>query len=310
MIRFTKGLLVATLLAGVLAVAACGDEDEVKSFGEQLQEIETGRKDVRQTAGQAKSFTKIDITEGPQEFTVTTVDDWEISGTYYRYDGNRTIPIILMLHEEGSSREDWRSLSEFLWDAGFGVVNIDFRGHGASTTRAGEQVTHEQFTDEDWRGLVTDARAVLEYIQTDAAVDIIRFGIFGSKIGGNVAIKVLQLEDDLRAAFVVNAQPSYQGIDISEDIVLREEQNILVLAGTEPKADADFARLIYDTAITTRKRLEIYETSLKGMELVNEMRENGHVVAEAQSSWGVPSAGPEVRRLFDKFILDFVIRNI
>ena len=304
-----KRLLLLALGAFVAAAVACGEEAAPKTIGESLQEVETGRKSVREVEGLVKSATDISPTEGAQEFVVTTSDDFEIAGTYYRYDGKRSIPLVLMLHEAGGSREDWTEAAEYLYDAGFGVLNIDFRGHGKSTSKAGATVGHDSFSEDDWQNLTIDARAVLEWVQQDEAIDIVRIGLIGSKTGANVAVKVLYAEADLRAAFLVSPNPVYNGIDITAELPLREEQNIFIMTGNAKPEALDFTKEFYDVGLTTRKRYEIYDTALEGLDLVREMWTNGLVVVEADSSWGTPAIADQQRK-FDKVLVDFVIRNI
>jgi len=143
------------------------------------------------------------------------VDDVEVRGTYFRYNGKRSIPVILMLHQVGGTRQDWRPVAEYLWEAGFGVVTIDFRGHGESTKKGDATLDYREFTDEDWQGLVTDARAALEYASGDEAVDIVRFGVFGASLGASVAAKVLNQQTDVRSALLVSPGRSYQGLDVT-----------------------------------------------------------------------------------------------
>ena len=304
-----KRLLLMALGAFLAAAAACGQEDAPKTIGESLQEVETGRKSVREIEGLVKSATDISPTEGAQDFVVTTSDDFEIAGTYYRYNGKRSIPLVLMLHEAGGSREDWTETAEFLYDAGFGVLNIDFRGHGKSVSRAGATVSHDSFSEDDWQNLAIDARAVLEWVQQDEAIDIVRIGLVGSKTGANVAVKVLYAEADLRAAFLVSPNPVYNGIDITAELPLREEQNIFIMTGNTKPEVLDFTRDFYNVGLTTRKRYEIYDTALEGLDLVREMWTNGLVVVDADSSWGTPAIADQQRK-FDKVLVDFVIRNI
>lgn len=77
---------------------------------------------------------------------ITTADDADLEGTYYRGTKGAESPCIMLLHRWGSDRSkgDWHNLALKLQDKGFAVLSFDFRGHGAGT-RVGEHFWEHGF---------------------------------------------------------------------------------------------------------------------------------------------------------------------
>ena len=121
---------------------------------------------------------------------------------------------------------------------------------------------------------------------------IVLFGVLGASLGASVAVKVLNQQTDVRSALLVSPGRSYQGLDVTEDIKLREKQTLLVVVGTGDAESAEFARFIDQNTLAITQggmeRLKEYDTSAHGIDLVNEFMPKG----------------------LQKLITDYVIRNI
>ena len=70
------------------------------------------------------------IAATPQEVTLRTDDGVVIAGALYL--PGRPGPGIILVHALSRTREDWNTVASRLADAGFVVLAIDLRGHGAS----------------------------------------------------------------------------------------------------------------------------------------------------------------------------------
>jgi flavin reductase (DIM6/NTAB) family NADH-FMN oxidoreductase RutF len=71
-------------------------------------------------------------------------------------------PAVLLLHDRGSSREDWSAAAAALQMAGRHVINLDLRGHGASEWPAEGRYAFDAF--------VEDVRAVLAQLPSRPAI--------------------------------------------------------------------------------------------------------------------------------------------
>ncbi len=58
-----------------------------------------------------------------------------LSATYYYGNSDKETVPVLLLHDLKGSREDFQPLTDMLSNAGYAVLAVDLRGHGASTKR-------------------------------------------------------------------------------------------------------------------------------------------------------------------------------
>ena len=68
----------------------------------------------------------------PEPISLRTRDGFQLSGMYFPSDkGRKAVPVIL-IHEQGGQTGGYRDFAHGLQQAGFAVVYVDLRGHGAS----------------------------------------------------------------------------------------------------------------------------------------------------------------------------------
>lgn len=93
------------------------------------------------------------------------------------------VPVVLMLHSFGSSKNEWgglfKNLAAKLAEQGIASLRIDFQGSGDS------KIPFEKLT---FTNQVTDAQAAINYLKTRTEVDSSRLGVLGFSLGGGVAI--------------------------------------------------------------------------------------------------------------------------
>jgi len=104
----------------------------------------------------------------------------------------RAAPTVLFFHgETGNLDYCWRKVMN-IWDSGFNVLAVDYRGYGKSTGAPDEA------------GLYDDARASWEYLASRNDVDPDRIVIWGYSLGTGVAS---QLATEVDAAALVLEAP-------------------------------------------------------------------------------------------------------
>ncbi len=114
------------------------------------------------------------------------------TGAYYE-PSRRPAPGILLLHMLGRSHTDWDSAAEYLADAGFAVLAVDFRSADGSS-------------------MLMDVRAGKAFLRGRSEVVPGRIGVAGASIGANVAL--LDAADDPGVISVALLSPGidYKGL--------------------------------------------------------------------------------------------------
>lgn len=114
------------------------------------------------------------------EVTFQTDDDLTIYGWYTPSTAGQ---VILMLHGHGSNRDHFVAHSDYLIEAGYGLLSIDFRNSGDSDGNITSMGYHE----------IKDARAAYDFLLTQD--DIQQIVIMGNSMGGAVASQLMQEVD-------------------------------------------------------------------------------------------------------------------
>ncbi len=108
------------------------------------------------------------------------------------YLPSRNRAAVILLHSGGIHRMGVVNEAQALAAGGYGILMYDRRAHGEST---GDLNSH------GWRD-VEDVPAALAFLRRREDVDDDRIGLFGTSIGGQVALRAAAMEPDIRAVMV------------------------------------------------------------------------------------------------------------
>lgn len=159
-----------------------------------------------------------------------TQDGVTIAGRYYEPLA-RSAPAILLIHMLTRSSADWVPAATELSDAGFAVLAIDLRGHGAS---AGTAPTVETG---DASPLLLDVRAALGFLEARPEVTPGRIGICGASIGANLAM--LAAADDAAVFSIALLSPGLDYLRLRIEAATRKygpRPALLVVGSNDPYA--------------------------------------------------------------------------
>lgn len=123
-----------------------------------------------------------------EDVTVTTSDGIDLAAWWVPPENGAAL---LLLHGSGSTRTSTLDHAEVLADAGFGVLMVDARGHGASEGSP---------MDIGWHG-ADDLSAAVNWLTARPDVDEGRLGAVGLSMGGEEALTLAG--DDPRVRAVV-----------------------------------------------------------------------------------------------------------
>lgn len=111
-------------------------------------------------------------------------------------------PAILHLHGNAGNIADHVVFSEFLTDAGFHVMIVDYRGYGRSSPA--RLLTRRQ--------LMTDSLAALDVLLARGDVMPDRVGVYGVSLGGTFALQAAAQRPRVAAVAAVSAFSTWAGI--------------------------------------------------------------------------------------------------
>lgn len=169
-----------------------------------------------------------------QDVTFRTDDGVAIAGTLFL--PGKSGPGILLLHALSGTREDWRATANRLADAGFVVLAIDLRGHGASGA----------FPDGSDAGDLTrmmgDVRGARAFLASRREVAPNRIGIAGASIGANLAILLAANDPTVRSLVLLSPGIDYRGLRPEAALRKYADRPAMILASQEDNYAANSAR--------------------------------------------------------------------
>jgi pimeloyl-ACP methyl ester carboxylesterase len=111
---------------------------------------------------------------------------------------------VVLLHQLYTDRTSWQPLVNPLLAAGFNVLAVDLRGHGAT---AG---------DINWPKTLNDIQIWLNWLRTQPNVIGDNIAIIGSSMGSNLALVGCANDPTCKTAIAISPGINYYGIDTSE----------------------------------------------------------------------------------------------
>ncbi|MBA3875228.1 MAG: alpha/beta fold hydrolase [Anaerolineae bacterium] len=149
---------------------------------------------------------------------VTASDGQVLVGDYIPATGQGDHPAVLLMHMYQSIRQSWKDFVPELTKAGYNVLNVDLRGHGAT---GGPM---------NWSASVTDVQTWLDWLRAQPNVRASGVSIIGASVGSNLAI--IGCANDKQCATVIALSPGANYFDLQpNDFIvkgLRDRSALLV----------------------------------------------------------------------------------
>ncbi|MGB7341566.1 MAG: alpha/beta fold hydrolase [Phototrophicaceae bacterium] len=141
-------------------------------------------------------------------------------------------PAVILLHMLGGRRGDYDPLIPALLDAGFVVLNVDLRGHGAT---GGAQ---------DWDLALDDTQLWFDWLGEQEIVS--QVGIIGASIGSNVALLACDNDTDCVTTVALSPGIDYRGVMPADALI--NGLNALLIASHNDRASATAVRSFFSEA--------------------------------------------------------------
>jgi dipeptidyl aminopeptidase/acylaminoacyl peptidase len=157
-----------------------------------------------------------------EPFKIKSFDGTEVEGLFYkpRVEAGQPVkpyPAVAHIHggPNGQSTEDFDPFVQALTQAGFAVIQPNYRGS------TGYGKAFEDLNNKDWGGGDRkDVRAVLEHFIEQGMIDRHRIGITGGSYGGYMTLIALAKDPDFYRA----GADSYGMFDLTEDYHLTKDR--------------------------------------------------------------------------------------
>lgn len=133
-------------------------------------------------------------------------------------------PLIVVVHDWGSSLQNWEKISRQLQEYGFGVILFNVRGHGGAST------AYYYLSDEQIGGMKMDVSLALAFARSRAGGAV---HLLGTGLGANLAVAVAAEEGGVDKMVAISPGLNYRGIDIRGAVKELAQENLLMVASQE-----------------------------------------------------------------------------
>lgn len=125
-----------------------------------------------------------------EDVSLQTQDGWSIAGVYSpAEEGKKTV---LLLHDIGKGKHEFKTFSEKLTENGLGYLAIDLRGHGQSVNKGVYGDFAKEGVDNDFNKMTRDVDAAVNYLNKRGITEE-NIVFVGAGMGANVAAKAASM---------------------------------------------------------------------------------------------------------------------
>lgn len=192
-----------------------------------------------------------------EEVSLTTEDGLKIIGTHYPVE-TPILRSVLLLHMLRRDRSVWNDLIPKLASAGFSVLALDFRGHGASFGN------WQQFQAQDYLRMKFDIQAGFDFLRRRNPQG--KIAIIGASIGANHALRFAS--GSVSALVLLSPGIDYHGVT-TEDYIAKYKGPIFFAAAQDDDYAFSSTNTLYQKSLSIQKMLQIYESGGHGTEMFN-----------------------------------------
>jgi len=169
----------------------------------------------------------------PEAIQRQSADGVALAADYYPSDADAA-PVILALHMLNSQRSAYAPLIPDLRAAGYAILNIDMRGHGAS---AGSQ---------DWGQIQADLPEWVAWLEAKGQLPESGLAVLGASIGANVALLGCADVPACKGAIALSPGLDYRGVQ--PEGALAEGLTALLVAAQGDVYSANSVRQLFGQA--------------------------------------------------------------
>ncbi|NOS85779.1 MAG: alpha/beta fold hydrolase [Ignavibacteria bacterium] len=217
-----------------------------------------------------------------EDFTVTTSDKKEISGSLYFSESKKdeSEPLVILVHQFNQSRAEWQqSFIDSLLNSGFKVLAYDIRGHGKSGKQNGK--LEDILSDPEQAPL--DIKAVADWAKVRKGIDSSRIAVIGTSIGGNIALYA-GLNCGVKVPIAVsNGKSTFEAFTGYNEMMMGRPyfpkiKNVLLICGSKDGDHEAGQKWIFDNFCENPKEMKVYDSGKHGKFLIEEKPEVNELI--------------------------------
>lgn len=193
--------------------------------------------------------------------TLTAEDGVTLSANLHQPESSPPWPGVILVHQGGSDRSEWDFIIPDLLGKGYCLLTFDLREHGESTK---EGKIRDLFTNPDRAPL--DLKAAYVALRSTKGVDKDRIALFGSSIGGNLA---LVASERFKLPAVISLSPKTEAVQAlaGKDTIVPHNALIIASAGDQEGKRAGWARELYEMTSDKRKVIIVEGSAAHGVSI-------------------------------------------
>lgn len=212
-----------------------------------------------------------------EDFTVTTSDKKEISGSLYFSESKKdeSQPLVILVHQFNEDRKQWQqSFIDSLLNSGFKVLAYDIRGHGRSDKQNGE--LESILSDPEQAPL--DIKAVIDWAKTRKGIDSTRIAAIGTSVGGNLAIYAA-LNCGVKIPIAVsNGKQTFEAFTGFNELMMGRPnfpkmKNVMLICASKDGDHESGQKWIYVNFCDKPSEMKVYDSGKHGKFLIEEKPE-------------------------------------
>ena len=206
---------------------------------------------------------------------LTLHDSLQLGYTYQRASGKSAKALIVTLPMRGNVRSSFSkivdAISEKRPEVSF--LNFDLRGHGQSTIRGSDTLSHLSMSRAEYTQIPHDIKEALRLLRGQKKeLRKLPIIVIGASIGANSAAILANIEDRVKAAVMLSPGMDYLGLIPGPHVKMTDGKRMLYIVGKANRYSYNSADSLHQiTAGETS--LIVYNTRYHGTNIPNNSKE-------------------------------------
>lgn len=202
-------------------------------------------------------------------------DSLRLCYTYQKASNKRAKALIVTLPMRGATRSSFTKIVEALSDKHPEVsfLNFDLRGHGQSTIRGSDTLSHLSMSRAEYTQIPHDIKAALRILRKEKKeLRKLPIIMIGASIGANSAAILANIEDRVKAAAILSPGMDYLGLIPGPHVKMTDGKRLLYVVGQADRYSYISADSLHEIT-AGEKALHVYNSRYHGTNIPNNSKE-------------------------------------
>ena len=155
--------------------------------------------------------------DDPVQIELTAVDS--VRTVSFWYERNDDSPVVILLHNTGTTSSNFRPLIPVLFQGGFQILAMDLRGHGRSIGLAPEiHAAMRSRQNSAYISMKYDVDAAVQWLIEEKNIKPANIAFVGGQFGSTLAIQAMAEHPKLGATVALSPSSRYFGVPLNKFI--------------------------------------------------------------------------------------------